>query len=64
MSKVIELNPWEVYEFPWGSAVKHRCGDWEKIYLKPDGLEIDVRHRPVSLTDFGIEFLRADELYE
>lgn len=60
---IVDLKPWEVHEFPWGSAIKHRNGRWEKIFLKPDGLEIDVRHRPVILTDYGIEFLGADKLY-
>lgn len=59
----IQLQPWETHEFPWGSAIKHRKGGWETIFLKPDGLEIDVRRRPVILTDYGIEFLGADRLY-
>lgn len=56
-----EMYPWEVVEFPWGSALKHQKGNWEKVFLKPDGFEIDVRERPASLTDQGIEFLITGE---
>lgn len=61
---VIDLQPWETHEFPWGSAIKHRNGGWEKIFLKPEGQEIDVRRIPVILTEVGIEFYGTDRLYE
>lgn len=29
---------------------------WEKIFLKPDAQEIDVKHLDISLNDYGIIF--------
>jgi len=55
--KIIDLKPHEVYEFNWGSAVKHRNGDWDKVFLKPSGQEIDVCNMSVILHDNGIEFM-------
>jgi hypothetical protein len=56
--KVIQLYRWEVYEFPWGTAVQEqRTGKWTNIFLKPDGQEIDVSLMNVELHENGIEFL-------
>ena len=57
MDKVVPLFPYEVYEFTWGSAIKKKKGEWEKIFLKPDGKEIDVSNMNIILHDNGIEFL-------
>lgn len=51
------MKPYEVYEFAWGSAVKHRNGTWEKIFIKPSGQEIDVSTLEVLLHENGIEFI-------
>ncbi|WP_419893275.1 hypothetical protein [Oceanobacillus kimchii] len=56
MSNVAELKPWEVWEFSWGSAMKHHSGRWEKAFLKPSGQEIDLSKLDVILHDNGIEF--------
>jgi hypothetical protein len=57
MSNLRSLKPWEVVEFPWGTAVKHRGSTkWDKIFLKPDGQEIDVSHLTIILHENGIEF--------
>jgi len=56
--KVIQLYRWEVYEFPWGTAVQEqRTGKWTNIFLKPDGQEIDVSLLNIELHENGIEFL-------
>lgn len=57
LEKIVDLKPWEVHEFSWGTAIKHRNGSWERIFLKPTGQEIDVTRVPVLLSDVGIEFL-------
>jgi hypothetical protein len=54
---VIELKPYEVFEFSWGSGVKRRNGKWEKVFLKPIGQEIDVSDLDVVLHENGIEFM-------
>lgn len=55
--KVVPLHFWEVYRFPWGAAVKERRANrWVKIYLHPDGQEIDVSKLRVTLHQNGIEF--------
>lgn len=55
-----ELKPWEVIEYYWGTVVKHRKGKITKIYLKPDGTEIDCEKLNIIVHDNGIEFLRGD----
>ena len=57
MSNVAEMKPWMVVEFPWGTAVRHERGDWENVFIKPTGQEIDVSDLNVVLHDDGIEFL-------
>lgn len=47
-----QLKPWGVYEFPWGTAVKHIKGDWEKVFI--GAIKIDVSKLNVILTDEGI----------
>lgn len=56
MNNIAHLKPYEVYEYSWGTAVKHRIGTWEKIFIKPTGQEIDVSNLNVILHDNGIEF--------
>jgi hypothetical protein len=51
----MKLKPYEVVEFSWGTAVRHRKGKWETLFLKPDGQEIDVSKMNVVLHDNGIE---------
>ena len=57
MGNIVELLPYEVYKFPWGSAIKHRSGKWEKIFLTPNAQEIDVSELSVIIHENGIEFL-------
>lgn len=51
------LKPWETVAFPWGAAVRHRNGRWEKIFISPDAQEINVSNLNVILHDNGIEFI-------
>lgn len=53
--KLVELRPWAVHVFPWGTAVKKRNGDWTKVILN-GGQEIDVSDFKVILHNNGIEF--------
>lgn len=55
-NNLINLKPYEVHEFEWGSAIKKRNGDWERVYLKPNAQEINVMNLNVVLHDNGIEF--------
>lgn len=58
--KVVPLRQWEVFEFPWGAAVRERrTKRWIKLFLKPDGQEVDVNEREVDLHENGIEFLQG-----
>ncbi|NLT94852.1 MAG: hypothetical protein GXW85_04850 [Clostridia bacterium] len=58
MCKVLLLYQWEVFEFPWGTAVREqRTNTWIKLFLKPDGQEIDLSGRKVELHENGIEFI-------
>jgi hypothetical protein len=58
MGSVIRLHQWEVFEFSWGTAVReHRTKEWVKLFLKPDGQEVDVAGRKVELYENGIEFM-------
>lgn len=55
---MVNLFFWEVYEFSWGTAVKEkRTGKWQRVFLKPDGQEINVELLDVLLHDNGIEFI-------
>lgn len=59
MCKIVPLHQWEIFEFPWGTAVRdQRTKRWIKLFLKPDGREIDVSEKKVDLHENGIEFLR------
>lgn len=58
MSEVKQLKPYEVVEFEWGTAVRHRNGKWEHIFIRPSGQEINVSKLDVVLHDNGIEFVR------
>ena len=57
MDNVVDFRPWEVWEFSWGSAMKHHNGRWEKAVLRPSGQEIDLSDLNVILHDNGIEFI-------
>lgn len=57
MNNVIDLLPYEVYEFEWGSAVKHRNGKWERVFLSPNAQEIDLSNLEVIIHENGIEFI-------
>ncbi|MGM0846931.1 MAG: hypothetical protein ACQEUT_18385 [Bacillota bacterium] len=54
---MVELNPWEVVRFSWGTAVRHRKGKWVTAFLFPSAQEIDLSDVDVILHDNGIEFL-------
>ena len=59
---VLKLKPWEVVEFDWGTAVRHRSGRWDTVFIRPTGQEIDVSGIDVILHDNGIEFIeRGDD---
>jgi hypothetical protein len=49
-----QLKPWGVYEFPWGTAVKHEKGNWSIVCI--NGHEINVEGMNVILHQNGIEF--------
>lgn len=55
MTKVIPLEPWEVHQFPWGSAVRHRNGKWTNVILS-NGQDVDVSEMNVIIHENGIEF--------
>jgi hypothetical protein len=55
MGNVIDLNLFEVYAFPWGSAVKRRKGSWTHIFI--GNQELFVEEMKIVLHDNGIEFL-------
>lgn len=58
MDNVTPIHFWEVYEFPWGTAVRERrTGRWTHVFLSPDGQEIRVDGLDVALHDNGIEFV-------
>ena len=52
---MINLKPWEVVEFDWGCAIRHRKGSWQTIIFS-DNQELDVSNMDVILHDNGIEF--------
>jgi hypothetical protein len=54
---ISEIKPWEVVKFPWGTAVRHVKGRWERVFIAPSGQELDVSGLNVRLHDNGIEFL-------
>lgn len=56
MSEIINLQPYEVYTFTWGTAIKHSKGKWERVILN-NGQEIDTSELEVVLHYNGIEFL-------
>jgi len=56
MGNVVELPQYEVHEFLWGSAVKDRRGKWIRIFIGPDGQEINTENIDVILHENGIEF--------
>jgi hypothetical protein len=55
MNNVINLYPYEVYKFSWGSAVKKRNGKWTHIFIGEQ--EINVEGIEVILHENGIEFV-------
>ena len=65
MNNVIKFPPpWEVYEFSWGTAVKHRKGRWSSAFISnKDGTEsqyIDftkIHGTSIEIDDAGIRFL-------
>lgn len=57
---VVPIKAWEVYVFPWGTAVRHRRGKWQKVFLK-GGQEIDVSNMDVIIDEYGITFIPPEE---
>ena len=55
-ARIKRLKPWEVVEFPWGTAIKQRRGKWTHLCLRPDGQVVNVENVDVILHDNGIEF--------
>ena len=49
------MKLWEVHEFPWGTAVKKRNGDWTHVYIQDQ--ELNVENMSVILHENGIEFI-------
>lgn len=59
----LNLTHWEVKEFAWGAAMRHRKGKWEKLFIAPDAQEVDVSQIDVSIYDDSITFVySADEV--
>ena len=64
MIKLAEFHlhpkPWGVYQFPWGTAIKHEpTQKWHKVFIgfgEKDN-EVDVSGIDVILHENGIEFL-------
>ena len=46
------LKPWEVYEFRWGVAIKHKKGSWDTAFIGIQ--EIDLSKLNVVVSDEGI----------
>lgn len=55
VNKVHSLKPWEVVEFPWGTAVRKRNSDWTHVFIGDQ--ELDVMGIDVRINDNGIEFV-------
>ncbi len=56
MGEIIDLKPWGVYQFPWGTAVRNEfTGKWTNIILN-DGQEVDTTGMNVIIHENGIEF--------
>lgn len=53
---VIDFKPWEVHEFPWGSAVKRSSGEWTHIFIGEQVIE--VTGLQVVLHQNGIELCK------
>lgn len=56
----MELQPWEVVRFPWGTAVRHAKGRWDRIFISPSGQELDVSKLNVTLYNTGIVFTEKE----
>lgn len=69
MGKITDINKFRrknfkkgygVYEFDWGVGVKEeKTNMWTRVFLKDDGLEIDLKGRPALLHENGIEFIKG-----
>ncbi len=58
MGKIVSLFSWEVFCFPWGTAVREkRTKEWQRVYVGPEGKELVLEGIPVILHENGIEFL-------
>ena len=56
-NNVVNLFSWEVFDCFWGTAVREKhTGKWNRVYLKPDGKEIDLDGVTVDIHENGIEF--------
>ena len=56
-NKVTHIYPWIIHELDWCAYMSDRKGKIYKIFLKPDGQEIDVEYLNVVVHENGIEFL-------
>lgn len=54
---IVDLLPYEVYEYAWGTAIKKRNGKWEKLFLRNNSQEINVENINLILHENGIEFV-------
>lgn len=57
----LSLTPWEVKEFAWGAALRHRRGKWEKLFIAPDAQEVDVSQIDVILDHKRITFVYSTD---
>ena len=59
MSKanVVDFKPWEVYQFPWGTAVKKRGCKWSIVFIGEQQLDVDGLN--VELYNGGIKFING-----
>jgi len=57
---VVPIKAWEVYVFQWGTAIRHRRGKWQKVFLT-GGQEIDVSNMDVIIDEYGITFIPPEE---
>lgn len=57
MGDVVAMPKYEVYNFLWGSAVKDRKGKWIKVFIGPDGQELNTEEINIEVHENGIEFI-------
>lgn len=55
-----ELRPWEVREFAWGTAVKHKKGEYTNLFLR-NGEEITLDKYEAEVSSEGFTIYLREE---